>query len=157
MDGGMRGGRAKRDSDRARAQKEHKRNSGVRTDSRVTVGAAPRTGQNKAQSEPADEVNWEGQPSFFLDQSQALPDDEHPVLLHDCHRSILSDYKGLGVPSIVQQIILSRTTSVGLCRGSQVPHCCTIPQPFQSLTLSRKIAFLMSFAYKIHFFSKKST
>ena len=32
----------KRDSDRARAQKEHKRNSGVRTDSRVTVEAAPR-------------------------------------------------------------------------------------------------------------------
>ena len=42
MDGGMRGGRAKRDSDRARSYKEHKRNSGVRTDSRVTVEAAPR-------------------------------------------------------------------------------------------------------------------
>lgn len=44
MDGGMRGGRAKRDSDRARSYKEHKRNSGVRTDSRVTVEAAPRAG-----------------------------------------------------------------------------------------------------------------
>ena len=32
----------KRDSDRARSYKEHKRNSGVRTDSRVTVEAAPR-------------------------------------------------------------------------------------------------------------------
>ena len=32
----------KRDSDRARSYKEHKRNSGVRTDIRVTVGTAPR-------------------------------------------------------------------------------------------------------------------
>ena len=42
MDGCMRGDRAKRDSDRARSYKEHKRNSGVRTDSRGTVEAAPR-------------------------------------------------------------------------------------------------------------------
>lgn len=42
-----------------------------------------------------------GAPLLFLDRSQALPDDEHPYLLHDCRRSILSDYKGLGVPSIV--------------------------------------------------------
>ena len=41
-DGCMRGDRAKRDSDRARSYKEHKRKSGVRTDSRVTVEAAPR-------------------------------------------------------------------------------------------------------------------
>ena len=59
---------------------------------------------------------------LFLDRSQALPDDEHPYLLYDCSRSILFDFKGLGVPSIVLQIILSRATSVGLCRGSQVPH-----------------------------------
>ena len=42
MDGCMRGDRAKRDSDRARSYREHKRNSAVRTDSRATVGAAPR-------------------------------------------------------------------------------------------------------------------
>ena len=80
---------------------------------------------------------------LFLDRSQALPDDEHPYLLYDCeplflfddeHRSILSYYKGLGVPSIALQIILSRATSVGLCRGSQVPHLFQIPEPFQSLT-----------------------
>jgi hypothetical protein len=52
---------------------------------------------------------------------------QHPVLLYDCHRSILFDYYYLGVPSIALQIILSRATSVGLCRGSQVPHCYTIP------------------------------
>ena len=63
-----------------------------------------------------------GAPLLFLDRSQALPDDEHPYLLHDCRRSILSDYKGLGVPGIVLQIFLSRATSVGLYRGSQVPH-----------------------------------
>ena len=77
---------------------------------------------NTTQSEPANEVNWEGQPSFFCDGALVLPDDEHPVLLRDCRRSILFDYKGLGVPNIVLQIILSRATSVGLCRGSQVPH-----------------------------------
>ena len=68
---------------------------------------------------------------LFLDRSQALPDDEHPVLLRDCEplflfdderRSIYFDYQVLGVPNIVLQIILSRATSVGLCRGSQVPH-----------------------------------
>jgi hypothetical protein len=59
---------------------------------------------------------------LFLDRSQALPDDGHPVLLRDCRRSILSDCFYLGVPGIVLQIILSRATSVGLCRGSQVPH-----------------------------------
>ncbi len=73
---------------------------------------------------------------LFLDRSQALPDDRHPVLLRDCeplflfddeHRSIYYDFHYLGVPSIVLQIILSRATSVGLCRGSQVPHCYTIP------------------------------
>ena len=64
---------------------------------------------------------------LFLDRSQALPDDEHPYLLYDYRRSIYFDYLGLGVPSIVLQIILSRAMSVGLCRGSQVPHCCTIP------------------------------
>ena len=45
-----------------------------------------------------------GQPSFFHDGAQVLPDDGHPVLLYDCRRSILSDYKGLGVPDIVLQI-----------------------------------------------------
>ena len=45
-----------------------------------------------------------GQPSFFHDGAQVFPDDEHPYLLHDCRRSILSDYKGLGVPGIVLQI-----------------------------------------------------
>ena len=73
---------------------------------------------------------------LFLDRSQALPDDRHPVLLRDCeppfifddeHRSIYYDFHYLGVPSIALQIILYRATSVGLCRGSQVPHCCTIP------------------------------
>ena len=41
---------------------------------------------------------------LFLDWSQALPDDEHPYLLHDCRRSIYFDYQVLGVPSIVLQI-----------------------------------------------------
>ena len=59
---------------------------------------------------------------LFLDRSQALPDDGHPVRQHDCYRSIYFDYQVLGVPGIVLQIILSRVTSVGLCRGSQVPH-----------------------------------
>ena len=36
----------------------------------------------------------------------------------------------LGVPSIVLQIILTRATSVGLCRGSQVPHCTQYRSPF---------------------------
>ena len=31
----------------------------------VFTELAARAGQNKAQSEPADEVNWEGKPSFF--------------------------------------------------------------------------------------------
>ena len=56
------------------------------------------------QSEPADEVNWEGQPSFFHDGEQVLPDDGHPYLLYDCRRSIYFDYLGLGVPGIVPQI-----------------------------------------------------
>ena len=64
---------------------------------------------------------------LFLDWSQALPDDGHPYLLYDYRRSILFDYYYLGVPGIVLQIILSRANPVGLCRGSQVPHCCTIP------------------------------
>ena len=69
-----------------------------------------------------------GNPPFFLcDGAQVLPDDGHPYLLYDYRRSIYFNYKGLGVPGIVLQIILSRATSVGLCRGSQVPHCCTIP------------------------------
>ncbi len=71
--------------------------------------------------------NWEGQPSFFHDGAQVLPDDEHPYLLYDCRRSLYFDYLYLGVPGIVLQIILSRATSVGLCRGSQAPHCYTIP------------------------------
>ena len=41
---------------------------------------------------------------LFLDWSQALPDDEHPYLLHDCRRSILFDCYYLGVPGIVLQI-----------------------------------------------------
>ena len=53
-------------------------------------------------------MNWEGQPSFFHDGAQVLPDDEHPVLLRDCeplflfddeHRSIYFGYQILGVPS----------------------------------------------------------
>ena len=64
---------------------------------------------------------------LFLDRSQALPDDEHPYLLHDCRRSLYFDYLYLGVPSIALQIILSRATSVGLCRGSQVPHLYQTP------------------------------
>ena len=64
---------------------------------------------------------------LFLDWSQALPDDGHPVRQHDCYCSILSDCFYLGVPGIVLQIILSRATSVGLCRGSQVPHLFQIP------------------------------
>ena len=48
-----------------------------------------------------------GQPSFFLDRSQALPDDEHPYLLYDCRRSIYFDYQVLGVPSIALQILSS--------------------------------------------------
>ena len=48
-----------------------------------------------------------GQPSFFHDGAQVLPDDGHPVLLRDCeplflfddeHRSIYFDYYCLGVP-----------------------------------------------------------
>lgn len=49
-------------------------------------------------------MNWEGQPSFFHDGAQVLPDDEHPVHQHDCYRSILSDCFYLGVPGIVLQI-----------------------------------------------------
>ena len=45
-----------------------------------------------------------GQPSFFHDGAQVLPDDGHPVLLRDCRRSILSDCYYLGVPGIVLQI-----------------------------------------------------
>ena len=85
-----------------------------------------------------------GQPSFFHDGALVFPDDGHPVLLYDCeplflfddeHRSILSDYKGLGVPSIALQIILSRATSVGLCRGSQVPHFVpSLPVPIPNAT-----------------------
>ena len=41
---------------------------------------------------------------LFLDWSQALPDDGHPVRQHDCYRSILSDCFYLGVPGIVLQI-----------------------------------------------------
>lgn len=73
-----------------------------------TEPCSPRSGQNKAQSEPADEVNWEGQPSFFHDGAQVLPDDGHPYLLYDCRRSIYFDYQVLGVPSIALQVILSR-------------------------------------------------
>lgn len=51
-------------------------------------------------------MNLEALSSIFSDRAQALPDDEHPYLLYDCRRSILSDYKGLGVPGIVLQIIL---------------------------------------------------
>ena len=43
------------------------------------------------------------------------------------HPHFYFDYQVLGVPSIALQIILSRATSVGLCRGSQAPHCYTIP------------------------------
>ena len=59
------------------------------------------------QSEPADEVNWEGQPSFFCDGAQVLPDDEHPYLLYDCRRSLYFDYYYLGFPSLVLQILSS--------------------------------------------------
>ena len=52
-------------------------------------------------------MNWEGKPSFFYDGAQVLPDDEHPVLLYDCRRSIYFDYLGLGVPGIVLQILSS--------------------------------------------------
>ena len=52
-------------------------------------------------------MNWEGKPSFFLDRSQALPDDEHPYLLYDCRRSILFDCYYLGVPNIVLQVLSS--------------------------------------------------
>ncbi len=49
-------------------------------------------------------MNLEGQPSFFHDGAQGFSDDEHPVLLYDCRRSIYFDYKSLGVPGIVLQI-----------------------------------------------------
>ena len=42
------------------------------------------------------------------------------------HPHFYFDYQVFGVPSIALQIILSRATSVGLCRGSHVPHCCII-------------------------------
>ena len=52
-------------------------------------------------------MNLEGQPSFFHDGAQVLPDDEHPYLLYDYHRSFYFDYYYLSVPSIVLQILSS--------------------------------------------------
>ena len=89
-----------------------------------------------------------GAPLLFLDRSQALPDDRHPVLLRDCeplflfddeHRSILSDYKGLGVPSIVLQIILQSYVGralQGFTSSAFVPNTRALPIPNAGLAYS---------------------
>ena len=52
-------------------------------------------------------------------------------------------YKSLGcsIPAFTSSVSACRRAvlhvrfdEVGLCRGTHVPHCCTIPYPFQSLT-----------------------
>ena len=60
-----------------------------------------------------------------------------------------------GRSSIVLQIILSRATSVGLCRGSA--HSVYQVCPFQSLTRRKKRLFSRRFSPKIAIFVKKFT
>ena len=79
MDGGMRGGRAKRDSDRARSYKEHKRKSGVRTDSRVTVEAAPRARTTDfGKGGVAAQIRAQGTPKAYGKVGNAMMQENNP-------------------------------------------------------------------------------